>query len=321
LRKRSVFLFPLRLGQVLRRVGADLVHTNLTAHIAAQAKAVLQFQHLPLVWTVHGLYRSRGEDTPDWPTAFRLVRCSDRAVIVGVSRAALDDVLGDVTLPAGKTRVVYNGIDLTKFSFCGKADTSLRNLWGIPPTATIFGSAGRLIPVKRFDVLIKAAALVIAAHPNVHLVIAGEGPLSEELRHLAYTLGVQEHVHLVGYQPDMERFWANVDVGVIASDSESYSLALLEACASGIPCIGTRVGGIPEVIGDGAGILVEPGSPAALAEAMKHMLDPEVRAAMGQRARAAAERFPLDVTAAQYAELYRELLEKSRGKNHAHACH
>ena len=309
LRRRSTLLFPMRLGQALHRLGADLVHTNLVAYIGKQAQAVLQFRRLPLIWTVRGLYRSRGELGPDWPTALRLMRRSDRAVIVGVSRAVLDDVLDNETaLPADKARVIYNGLDLTEWNHVGGMDKGLRAQWGIPPDAVVFGAAGRLIPIKRFDLLIEALARVIAVRPDVHLVLAGEGPLYNELLLQAQRLGIEQHVHLIGYQSDMAQFWTNVEVCVTTSDSEGHPMTLLEACACGVPCISTRVGGIPEVIQDGEGILVEPGNPTALAAAMAEMLDPRRRAEYSRKSRGVAERFSLDRTANEYAKLYEELL-------------
>jgi len=114
---------------------------------------------------------------------------------------------------------------------------------------------------------------------------------------------------LVGYQSDMVQFWREVDVAVVSSDSEGLPMALLEACASGVPCIATRVGGIPEVLGDGSGILVEPGSKEALAEAMEEMMDERVRSEYGKRAREVAKRFSINKTVEQYNNLYQELLE------------
>jgi len=122
-------------------------------------------------------------------------------------------------------------------------------------------------------------------------------------------LGLRGRVHLVGYQSDMVQFWHEVDVAVISSDSEGLPMVLLEACASGVPCIATRVGGIPEVLGDGSGILVEPGSKEALAEAMEKMLDEKVRDEYRKRSKEVAKKFSIDRTAKQYDKLYQELLK------------
>lgn len=309
LRAHTSWTFPFRFAELVSRLQADVVHTHLSAHIYLQTNGVLRKCRRPFVWTIHGLYRSRGEASPDWAKAVELIRTSPRAVITGVSRAALQDGIGGVDFPNGKARVIYNSIDLGQFGKPGNSRENLRTLWGIPADAVVYGSAGRLIPIKRFDLLIRAFADVASADGRAHLVIAGEGFLYQDLMHLSNELGVGGRVHLVGYQADIAQFWPSVDVGILSSDSEGLGMALLEACASGVPCIGTRVGGIPEVIKDGAGILAEPGNSGALAEAMKQMLNPSARSQMGRRARAVAGQFSIERAVSQYATVYRELLE------------
>jgi len=311
LRHHLAFTFYWRFSSLLRRIKADLVHTHLTKHIDFQARIVICRTKLPFIWTIHGLYRSRGEEDVGWSLVFNLIEQSERAIITAVSHAALFDVLGEKKMSEGKTRVIYNGIDLSKFE--AKSEKRiLRKQWKISEDAIVFGSAGRLIQTKRFDLLIDAAERVIKKHSNVHVVIAGDGKMRQSLEEQIDRLGLRGRVHLVGYQSDMVQFWHEVDVAVVSSDSEGLPMALLEACASGVPCIATRVGGIPEVLevlGDGSGILVEPGSKEALAEAMEKMMDERVRNEYRKKAKEVAKRFSIDKTAEQYDKLYQELLK------------
>jgi len=308
LRNRLIFTFHWRFSRLLKYLKANLVHTHLGSYVGLQASAVISSSNLPFIWTIHGLYRSCGEKDMGLMEAFRLIKGSEKAIITAVSQAALVDVVGGIEMPAHKMRVIYNGVDLSQFRISPKRGKNWRTQWGIPSNAVVFGAAGRLIPIKRFDMLLEASAQVIANYPNVHVVIAGEGSLRQVLEEQIKRLGLQFHVHLVGYQSDMVQFWNEVDVAVISSDSEGFPMVVLEACAAGIPVIATRVGGIPEVLTDDTGILVEPGSPSLLAQAMMRMLDPSVRAEYGRRARENAERFSMDKIAAQYDSLYRELL-------------
>lgn len=286
------------------------MHTHLTAYVGLQARAVIERVNLPFIWTIHGLYRSRGElEGTGWTDALYLIKQAEKAVITAVSQDALIDVFKGIEISAHKMRVILNGIDLSQFETNSKRERNWRTEWGIPNDAVVFGAAGRLIPIKRFDILLEASAQVISNHSNVYVVIAGEGPLRQALEEQIKKLGLQSHVHLVGYQSDMVQFWNEVDVAVVSSDSESFPMVVLEACAAGAPVIATRVGGIPEMLTDDAGILVEPGSPNSLAQVMMRMLDPSVRAEYGRRARENAERFSMDKIAAQYDSLYRELLE------------
>ncbi|MCX7642327.1 MAG: glycosyltransferase [Armatimonadetes bacterium] len=311
LRNHLVFTFHWRFPSLLRRLKADLVHTHLTERIGIQAKAVICRAKLPFIWTIHGLFRSCGEEEPGWLVAFDLIERSERAVITAVSCAALEDVLGERKMPERKARVIYNGIDLSQFEFTYGNDRVkvLRRKWGVPDDAIVFGSAGRLVPVKRFDLLLEAGAEVIKRHPNVHIVIAGDGSMRQALEEQVNKFGLQGRVHLIGYQSDMVQFWREVDVAVISSASEGLPMVLLEACASRIACIATRVGGIPEVLTNDSGVLVEPGSHEGLVEAMEKMLDEKTRLEYSRRARKVAERFSMDKIAAQYNELYQELLQ------------
>lgn len=308
LRNHLIFTFYWRFPSLLKHIKADLVHTHLTSHIGFQAKAVICRAKLPFIWTIHGLYRSRGEEEAGWSVAFNLIERNERAVITAVSHAALIDVLGERKMPEGKTRVIYNGVELSQFEINYGQEKALRKQYGIPDDSIVFGSAGRLVPIKRFDLLLDAAAQVIKRYPNIHVMIAGEGRMRQVLEEKISKLGLQGRVHLIGYQSDIVQFWREVDVAVISSDSEGLPIALLEALASGVPVVATRVGGIPEVLTEDAGILVEAGSLKGLVEAMERMMDVKVRLEYGRRAKEIAKQFSMNKIAAQYDALYRELL-------------
>lgn len=307
LRDHLYLTFPKRMSALLKRIDADLVHTHVTAKVSLQARTSLQSAGLPWVWTLHGLYSSRGEDVSDWPRAVHLVNQS-RAAITAVSQAALDEVTFEAAISPGKSRVVPNGIDQSVFDLALEREPKWRAQWNIPPDALVFGSAGRLIEVKRFDVFIEAAAKLISTEDNVHFVLAGEGSLQQALQDHVRRLGLSSRFHLVGYQADMPRFLREIDVMVLTSDSEGLGNVLIEACAMRVPSIATAVGGVPEILQNGAGMLINPGSPAALVEAMKCMLSPDVRASYAKHTRAVAEAFSIDAVSRQYATLYRELL-------------
>ena len=95
---------------------------------------------------------------------------------------------------------------------------------------------------------------------------------------------------------------------VLSSDSDGLPLAVMEACAAGLPCIASAVGGVTDILGDDQGLLVPPDSAQALTDAMRHMSHAEAREKYARTAKAAAEKFSHVKVAAQYAELYRELI-------------
>lgn len=143
---------------------------------------------------------------------------------------------------------------------------------------------------------------------NAYFLLAGEGPLLDTMQDLISELGVGERVRLVGHQKDIPAFLSALDVFVLCSDSEALPLALMEACAAGLPCIATQVGGVTEILGEEQGLLVSPNSVEILAESMQEMTSTTVRNQYARNASAAAEKFSCEKVAAEYATLYEKLI-------------
>lgn len=308
LRNHLEFTFPYRLSRLLADIDADLVHSHLTVSMKWQALAVLRHARLPWIWTIRGLYKSRGEDTSHWNKTLSLIASSDGARVTGVSFAALKEIDGFARVPESKTAVIYNGIELSKFSQVSVERLNRRHQWKIPGQALVFGSAGRLISVKRFDMAIDAFADVTLSFPEVHFVLAGDGPLEQELKNRAEAQGLGTQFHFVGYQSDINAFLNVIDVFVLSSESEGLPNVLLEAMAVDRPCISTAVGGVPEIL-DGAGLIVSPNSPKDLATAMRSMMDPALRSHYSSRCRDIVARFDMPYVAAQYRALYQQLIQ------------
>ena len=147
--------------------------------------------------------------------------------------------------------------------------------------------SSNLRPVKRVDLLLEAAARVRPRESFRLVILAGEGfaPFADDVRRL----GLEGRVVVLERVPDIEEYLQAADLGLFASDSESFCLSILEAMCFGCPSVATRVGGIPEVVEDGiSGLLVPPGDAAGLARAVEALIaDPTRRAAMGAAARRA----------------------------------
>jgi glycosyltransferase involved in cell wall biosynthesis len=172
------------------------------------------------------------------------------------------------------------------------------------------GFAGRLIPGKGTDHLIRALAQV---DERIHtkLLIAGDGPEYERLVALAQSLHVEPKIEFLGVVDDLSEYWQRCDVAAVPSDAfiESFSMVTLEAMACGRPIVATRNGAIPELIVDGVtGTLVPPGNVDALARALLAYAErPEMRHAHGAAARTRAiERFLIDDCARAYLDLFGE---------------
>lgn len=172
-------------------------------------------------------------------------------------------------------------------------------------------SVGRLHRVKDYPSLLRAMAIAIADMPALRLFILGDGPERSRLENLAASLGVDRNVEFLGVRHDVGYWLAQADAFVLASVSEGLPVALIEAFAAGLPAIVTDAGGMPEVVGCcGAGIVVPPSQPEALARAILALArDPARLRALGEAARRCyAAHFTLERMVADYFRLYLDVL-------------
>jgi glycosyltransferase involved in cell wall biosynthesis len=206
--------------------------------------------------------------------------------------------------------VIPNAVDPDRFSDPeSQTRTRLLHLFREPPEL-IVGAAGRLSPEKGFEVLIRAAALLTETHPQASFVIFGEGRERQRLQKQIRALGQQGRVVLAGFRPDLDRFIPHFDILVLPSYTEGLPNVVLEASAAGVPVVGTRAGGTPEVIEDHVtGYLVPPGNAEALAERLGDLLNSEDdREDMGGRGRQRIlEEFSFTAQADAYRDLIKEL--------------
>jgi glycosyltransferase involved in cell wall biosynthesis len=187
-----------------------------------------------------------------------------------------------------RTVVVPSGVDSERFRPRVVEQATARTALGVAADRPLIGTVGRLEARKGTAVLLDALARLHAqGRHDVQLAIAGDGPLRAELTAQAGRLGVREHVSFLGDRGDVREVLAALDVFVLPSFTEGMSNALLEAMAMELPVVATRVGGTPEVLATGAsGLLVPPGDPAAIAEAVGRLLaTPAERERLGHAAR------------------------------------
>jgi glycosyltransferase involved in cell wall biosynthesis len=149
----------------------------------------------------------------------------------------------------------------------------------------------------------------------VQFLLAGDGPLRPELEREAENLGLKAHVSFLGDRQDIPAVLASVDVSVMPSSSESLSNAILESMAVGVPVVASRVGGNPELVTAGRGILVVPDDDQALADAIERLLrDATMRATLGRNAKQFVQaNFTLEHMRKRHEQLYTELLDKKNG--------
>jgi len=175
-------------------------------------------------------------------------------------------------------------------------------------TVAVF--AGRLAPVKGIDTLLEAWSAVSPRFPGCLLLILGEGPMRDFLKEKASRLGIAGSVLFPGRVDGIERYYRASDLFVLSSKVEGLPNALLEAMATGLPVVATRVGGVPDVVRDGEnGLLAVPGEPSSLARGIAALLgDETLRASLGAAAaRDIRGSHSLDSIAKRYLALYGQL--------------
>src|SRR5262249_50681630 len=145
----------------------------------------------------------------------------------------------------------------------------------LEPDGLVVGIVGRLAPEKRQDLALKATRRLLAAGRVFRLCVVGDGPQRAELEHLADELGIAEKVRWSGEVQDAGRLAKAFDVALLCSDFEGMPLAALEALAAGVPLVATAVGGLPDLLCGGAGIVVPKDDADALAAAIGRLLEDE----------------------------------------------
>jgi alpha-maltose-1-phosphate synthase len=306
--------------------GADLVHShtwyaNLAGHLAKLLYGV------PHVMTVHSLEPLRPWKAEQLGGGYALSSWCERTAVeaadavIAVSDGMRDDLLATYpAVPADRVRVIRNGIDTVEYS--PDPATDVLDRYGVDAGRPAVIFVGRVTRQKGLPVLLRAAADL---DPAAQLVIcAGQADTAEleaEVSELAKQLWANRSgvVWISGMLAKREviQLLTHATVFVCPSLYEPLGIVNLEAMACGTAVVGSRVGGVPEVVADGkTGLLVPPGDPAALAEAINALLaDPVLATEMGRRGRARADaEFGWPGIAAQTAGLYAELVASRRDR-------
>ena len=213
----------------------------------------------------------------------------------------------DLVITMGRRAVQFfraRGVDTSFHVVSGGMDAA-RFAPSAEPTRADFILVARLSAVKRVDLFLEAVHRVVRVRPQTTAIVVGDGPLLEEMRHLAGELGLADRVSFVGHQPDVEAWLKQARVFVLTSDSEGLSLALMEAMLCGLPAVVSDVGDLPELVEDGVnGFLVGERTPEAFAGPLLALLErPERLASFAANARRDALRYSVERTARRWDEI------------------
>ena len=310
------FLALVRLWRILGRLRPDIVEFS-TPKAGLLGMLTARLRSLPRrVYLLRGLKLERSRGLKRWIllTAERLA-CSCAHVVLCNSKSLSAEALALGLAPAAKLLVLgegsSNGVDVERFS---PGPGAVRDKFAIPRDAPVVGFVGRLTRDKGLPELIEAFDRILLAEPKTHLLLVGwfdraEDALAAELRH---RILAHPRIHCTGFVSDTAPYYRGMDVMVLPTWREGFPNAVLEAQASGIPVVTTESTGARDaVVAEVTGLLIPPGYPEAIVEAVVKLLrDPERRFYMGRAARAwVTEHYSEDRVLGLTADYYLSLLE------------
>ena len=310
----------LRLAGHVRAEGAPLLHTHIRRADLMGALAARLARPTRAIVTLHGpiCVDEAGRDRfglSERVYAGVLRRGVD--AVIAVSEATRREAIERLGCPPAHVTHVVNGIDLARFRVPVDA-AAARAAAGLRPGESAIGMVSRFVAegshMKGHPALLHAFARLAPAHPAAVLVLVGDGESRPAIAALAERLGLAARVRFLGHRDDVPALLPALHAIVLPSRGEGLPRALVEAMAAGVPAVGTRAGGIVELLADGAGLLVDVGDVEGLAGALGRLLaDPALRAELGARGRERAQRHDAAAMCRATERVYRRVLADAHG--------
>ncbi|KZZ86389.1 N-acetyl-alpha-D-glucosaminyl L-malate synthase BshA [Bacillus sp. SJS] len=298
-----------KMAEVAEREKLDILHVHYAIPHAICAFLAKQMtgDHLKIVTTLHGTDITVLGSDPSMAQLIRFgIEASDR--VTAVSNALVQQTY-DLIAPKQHIETVYNFID--DRVYYKKDAAHLKGDYKIKDHERVIIHVSNFRQVKRVKDIVKTFAL-IADQVSSKLLLVGDGPEMSSVCELVHSMGLREKVLFLGKQENLDELYSISDIKLLMSEKESFGLVLLEAMACGVPCIGTNIGGIPEVISDGEnGFIVEVGDIEKAAEkAVALLSSQDLHSRFSEQAMTAArENFKTDQIVEQYEDIYYGLLQ------------
>lgn len=273
------------------RAGGSLLHAH-DAHAVTLADLSTRFTTTPFIATRRVDFRLRRPGS--WKRARR---------IIAISRA-VSDVLRADGIPADRIDIIPSGISIDDARSAAPLD--VRKRLGLRADVKLAVNVAALVGHKDHATLLRTAHTLRTRHPDLHWIVAGEGRLRPEIERLRAELDLVTRVHLLGHISDPVRLIGDADVYVMSSSQEGLGTSVLDAMARGIPVASTDAGGLPDLLMDGAGLLVPVGDFSALADAVHRILtDTELRTSLIAQSGMTVQRFTTRRMADDAVSVYR----------------
>lgn len=293
--------FAYRLTQFINELKPDLVHCHSRRGADILGGLAASFADVPAVV-------SRRVDNTEMALMAAL-RYRPFKRIIAISEA-IARVLQASGVDADRVTVIRSAVDADAFARPPDPDAFARE-FGLVDRPFTIGAAGQLIERKGYRHLLEAIAAIAETARPFRVLLFGEGEQDAALRRRAAELGVDDLVRFEGFRDDLDRWVGGLDLFVHPALAEGLGVVTLKAQAAGVPVVGFRAGGLPEAVADGVtGTLVEPGDAAALAGAIRTLMDDDGRRARyGAAGRARMqEAFSVATMTDQHVELYESVL-------------
>ncbi|MBT2733323.1 N-acetyl-alpha-D-glucosaminyl L-malate synthase BshA [Bacillus sp. ISL-7] len=311
----SVFQYPpydialaSKMAEVANREKLDLLHVHYAIPHAVCAILAKQMSHrdIKIVTTLHGTDITVLGYDPSLTDAIKFgIEKSD--VVTAVSKALVDQTY-ELINPDKQIETVYNFIDDRIYK---KSDArALKSEFGIKEDERVIIHVSNFRPVKRVQDVVKSFAKIAAVMP-AKLLLVGDGPEMTIICKLVREFGLEDQVIFLGKQESLEELYSISDLMLLLSEKESFGLVALEAMACGVPCVGTNVGGVPEVINHGMnGFICEVGDIDDISnKSLAILVDQDLHQQFSkQSVETAKTKFKADQIVEQYEQIYFNLL-------------
>ena len=298
-------------AKIFKQTHVDVVHTHSWATYLEGLIAAM-FARVPV--TIHGEHGTVFFDKFRRRYAYRIAApFTDQFLTVSRELARLLE--HEVGVSPQKVRTIINGVDTSKFQPKIATRHRLRKVLDLNEKEVVIGSVGRLVPIKDYPTFLHAFEYVVREQPHVFGLLIGDGPLRVELEERVNELGIQSRFRFLGERDNVFEWLNTFDIFVLPSLHEGISNTILEAMATELPIVATRVGGTPEIVDDRVnGLLVPAQNAKALADALIQLVQNEaLRRQFGEASlnRVIAD-FSLQRMVKEYEELYLQLVEQKR---------
>ncbi len=299
--------------RIIKKYNPLIVHTHsskagLTGRLAAKLAGAPIIVHTPHGHVFFGYF---GPFKTKLFIIFEKLasRITDKIVAL-TNREKKDHILFKIA-EEDKFSVIYSGIELNILKESSSEEKqNLKKELGIPENSLIVGTAGRLVPVKGPEFLVKASKYIISKYPDTYFMFTGDGPLEQDLKRKALEMGISDNIIFLGWRDDLVKIISIYDIFVLPSLNEGMGRVLVEAMALGKSIIASNVGGIPDLVIHGKnGFLVPPKNPKELAKYIQVLLeDKDKREKMGLAGKEMAYNFTSERMVEKIANLYKKLL-------------